>query len=71
MIIFSFSVVDCDLLPPVENGSISYSGFKFFDTAFYSCDTGYNIIPNSQNMTTRVCTEDGIWSDDEPSCESE
>ena len=64
------SVVDCDPLPPVQNGTIYYSGFKFFDTATYSCDTGYNLIVNSQNSSVRFCTEEGIWSDDAPSCQS-
>ena len=64
------TVVDCDQLPPVLNGTINYSGFKFWDTATYSCDVGYDLLLNSQNSSTRICTASGEWSDDPPSCQS-
>ena len=63
-------VVDCDQLPPVQNGTIDYSGFVFWETATYSCDIGFDLILNNQNSSVRVCTEEGIWSDDAPSCQS-
>ena len=67
---FFIIVVDCDQLPLVDNGTITYSGFKFWDTATYSCDNGYDLIVNSQNSSVRVCTEEGVWSDDAPFCQS-
>ena len=71
IVLSSNIVVDCNPLPSVLNGTITYSGFEFWDTATYSCDIGYNLILNTQNSSVRVCTEAGIWSDDAPSCQSQ
>lgn len=56
--------VMCDELPDVDNGQIQLDSPDVGNVANYSCDQGYVLL----GVQRRTCTEDGSWSDIEPSC---
>lgn len=69
-IILPISVVDCGVPDISSAGDIpsmlSYSNTVFNSTAFYSCETGYNLV----GWSTRGCLSSGQWSGAAPLCES-
>ena len=62
-----YTVVDCGSLKDPDNGQVSAAATTYTSTADYTCDTGYSLVGVSQ----RNCTAAGIWSDGEPTCQSE
>ncbi len=53
-----FQTVDCGVLPPLENGTITYSpGTAVGGVATHSCDEGFIV----QGGTERVCQMNGLW----------
>lgn len=57
----------CDLLAPIEDGSISFSdGLNIGSTVTYACDPGLVVGGDD----TRTCEEGGLWSGEEPRCVS-
>ncbi|CAK8674431.1 unnamed protein product [Clavelina lepadiformis] len=58
--------VDCGTAPPVEMGTIEYSGEGFEKVAHYSCAEGYFI---SSGSPSRSCTGGGTWDGQPLVCE--
>ena len=66
MILLSLTAVDCGSLPDPGNGSVNHTaGTTFRQTTTYSCDTGYNLVRDSN----RTCPVEGNWSGSAPTCE--
>ncbi len=62
------TIVDCGRLPSPPNGSVTTpSGTMAGNVAFYSCDEGLVLT----GSTARVCGNNGRWTPDAPTCESE
>ena len=60
------TVVDCGTLTNPASGQVSHTGRATFrQTATYSCDTGYNLVGDSN----RTCQATGVWSASEPICQ--
>ena len=59
--------MNCGDLPDPENGAVSISSTAGGGMATYFCDEagGYVLV----GVQTRVCQANGIWSDQEPTCE--
>ena len=58
--------MDCGTLNNPANGQVSHTaGTTFTQTATYSCDTGYNLVGDSN----RVCQATGVWSGRAPTCQ--
>ena len=57
----------CEALPPIANGRVTEldSSLGVGSIATYTCDNGYS--PTGGD-TQRVCTENGVWTGQEPSC---
>lgn len=64
MVILQSIVVDCGNLPDPENGMVDISSTYRSSVATYSCDEGYFVV----GVVSRLCQEDGMWSDQEPIC---
>ena len=62
-----YTVVDCGPLTNPDNGQVSAATTTYTSTADYTCITGYNLVGVNQ----RTCTAAGLWSDGEPTCQSE
>ena len=56
--------LDCGTLEDIEFGSVSVVLTTFGASAIYSCEQGYEIL----GVAERVCSTDGAWSREEPSC---
>ena len=66
MILLILTAVDCGSLTVPDNGTVSHTGGTTFgQTATYSCDTGYNLVGDSN----RTCQAVGSWSGSPPTCE--
>ena len=52
------------MLPDPLNGEITFTGFSVGDSAFYSCDDGFELVGNSP----RTCQSNNVWSGEEPMC---
>ena len=61
------TVADCGSLVAPENGTLTIDNTTFNSTANYSCNVGYNIT----GAEMRTCQENGSWSGQEPTCQSE
>ena len=60
------TVVDCDNLNDPADGSVTLTtGTTFGRTAIYSCNTGYNLVGDSN----RTCQATGNWSGSAPTCQ--
>ena len=60
------TVVNCGTLTDPANGQVSHTAETTLgQTATYSCDTGYNLVGN----TNRICQATGVWSGREPICQ--
>jgi len=60
------TAVDCDTLTDPANGQVSHTaGTTFGQPATYSCDTGYNLVGDSN----RTCQATGRWSGNTPTCQ--
>jgi CUB/sushi domain-containing protein len=58
-------IVDCGVLPPVINGSVSTpNGTTFGAAAAYTCSSGYQRVGDA----SRSCQADGSWSGAAPVC---
>ena len=63
--IFPFhTAVLCPSLSAPANGQVVVSSRSPGSQASYSCNTGFVL----QGATTRVCQNEGFWSDQEPQC---
>ena len=58
------SAIFCPDLSSPANGRVSVSGLRPGSTADYSCEPGYSL----RGVETRVCQNNGKWSDNEPTC---
>ena len=56
----------CSELSSPTNGQVTWTGLTSGSTATYTCDSGYHLI-GDQN---RTCLSSGVWSGQEPTCES-
>ena len=55
----------CASLENPIRGSVTVEGFEPGQLANYECEQGYQISGPSE----RLCTDQGVWSDDDPLCE--
>lgn len=60
-------VVSCPQLTDPSNGQVSVTGLEPFSTATYVCDPGFVLFGDE----IRTCSEEGVWSKDEPTCQRE
>ena len=51
-------MLDCGPLTPPANGTVTLTSTKVDSTASYDCDEGFNI----NEIGSRVCEIDGVWS---------
>ncbi len=64
-------IVICSDLPSLTNGDVDYGGAGSMDNrpvdtvATFTCVTGYTL----NEVTTRTCGSDGMWSRSTPSCQ--
>ena len=63
----SFQTVDCGALDDPNNGQVSHNETTVGSDATYTCDPGFMLIGNM----IRICQASGIWSGDEPVCQSQ
>ena len=60
------TAVDCGALTNPANGNVSNTaGTTFRKTANYSCNTGYNLVGDSN----RTCRATRMWSGSAPTCQ--
>ena len=60
------TAVDCGNLTDPDNGSVTHTvGTAFRQTATYSCNTGYELVGDSN----RTCQATGNWSGSAPTCQ--
>ena len=64
---FHLATTACPELTNPENGQVDISGTTENSIATYSCNSGYTL----SEPITRMCRSDGVWSESEPSCQSE
>ena len=58
--------MDCGNLTGPVNGQVTLTtGTTFRQTATYSCNTGYNLVGDSN----RTCQATGNWSGSAPNCQ--
>ena len=62
-----YTVVDCGALTDPDDGQVFTSTTTYNSTADYTCNTGYNLV----GVNERNCTAVEIWTDGEPTCQSE
>ena len=55
----------CPPLPDIDNGVVDWSGLSPGGVATYTCDPGFILVGGP----TRICRDNGTWSDEEPTCE--
>ena len=66
VLFFLLTVVDCGTQTNPANGQVSYTaGTTFGQTATYDCDTGYNLVGDSNH----TCRATGVWSGCAPTCQ--
>ena len=56
----------CSELFSPTNGKVTWTGLTNGSTATYTCGSGYQLI----GVETRTCLSSGVWSGQEPICES-
>ena len=59
-------IVRCPSLPDPTNGRVNVQGNRPGNRASYTCNSGYELVGQS----TRTCQNNGQWSGDAPTCES-
>ena len=63
---FVLTAVNCGNLTNPANGQVSHTaGTTFGQTATYSCNTGYDLVADSN----RTCQATGNWSGSAPICQ--
>ena len=62
--LYLLSVVECELVT-VENGNTAMNGTGIGSVVQYSCNLGYELVGNTQ----QVCLENGTWSIGQGRCE--
>ena len=65
IIMYLLSIAMCPPLPDIDNGVVSWTGLSPGDVATYTCDLGFILVGD----VTRICTDNGTWSGEEPTCE--
>ncbi len=55
------------MLSNLTNGFVTVNVLDVGGTATYTCNTGYGLVGSS----TRNCLQFGMWSGNEPACNSE
>ena len=63
--LFLAIVVDCMELSPFENGNIILSNTTYLSMAMYECNKDFLLLGEA----SRVCTDSGMWSGEEPTCQ--
>lgn len=67
-LLFSHTVVDCGSPGSPANGTIQQlTGTQYGFTVSYTCNVGYSL----EGAASRVCQEDGQWSEAVPVCRGE
>ena len=66
-ILHNSPVSQCPDLDPPTGGNIETTGTNFWDTATYTCDSGFNLV----GVATRTCQANGAWSGTPPFCSRE
>ena len=64
-IIHCFAAIDCGSLDNPDDGIVSLNGTRLNSVAGYHCNIGYELVGD----TERHCTEQGVWSGNQPTCE--
>ena len=65
-IMFLATVIDCGRLSNPVHGRVNTpTGTVFNSLAMYSCNVGYMIA----GVSIRVCSTDGMWLPDAPTCQ--
>ena len=54
----------CSKLSNIDNGQLTMEGFKFQQTARYTCHPGFSLSGDA----VRSCLSSGLWSGQEPTC---
>ncbi|WAQ97902.1 CSMD3-like protein [Mya arenaria] len=57
-------IKECGHLVHPVNGTVSYSNMTYGATAFYVCETGYDLIGDDKTE----CLSNGSWSEPPPAC---
>ena len=60
------AVVDCGMPNDPENGAVTFTLTVYRAFALYSCEDGYNLVPNEE---MRMCETNGMWSGDDRVCQ--
>ena len=67
IIIFPSTAVDCGQpSSPRPNGDVSVSMTTLGNMATYTCDSGYELVPDN---SARTCQADATWSGMDPLCQ--
>ena len=59
-----YDLVQCNTPENLTDGTVSYSGTGFEDTANYACNDGFQLI----GSTERTCLSTAMWSGSKPTC---
>ena len=59
--------VRCPALCPLEHGQLTMTGTAVGDTAYYSCEPGYQL----EGSETRTCQNTSDWTGNHPICVEE
>ena len=62
---YCLAITMCPPLPDMDNGVVDWSGLSPGGVATYTCDPGFILV----GEPTRICRDNGTWSDEEPTCE--
>lgn len=65
--IIHFVAVSCEVLQDPENGRVTVLGTLPGSVAQYSCNAGFRLV----GLKTRVCSQDGSFSGQAPTCKCE
>ena len=65
--LLTLSAVTCPALMAPANGQVSHESLEHNSLATYTCNEGHTLM----GAVSRVCSLDGSWSGQEPSCDRE
>lgn len=60
------AVVDCGVPNDPGHGDVTFTLTVFNAFALYSCELGYNLVPDT---SIRTCEADEMWSGDDRICQ--
>ena len=68
LLYLSAAVVECDIPQSFPNGTITLvnGSTTLNSTVKYECKTGFQLVGSAN----RICQSNGVWSGQEPICES-